>query len=90
MSQPNVVEICICDKPTALFDDESGQYFDSDCGGLLKNRSYGSERVIVNLAMLKVGNLSLEIEELSKLLLEKTEELNKAMADWAVILPSEE
>lgn len=91
MSQPSVIEICICAKPAPLFDDESGQYFDSDCGGLLKDRSYGSERVIVNMTMVKIGDKILELEELNKLQSQQIGELKQLMADWAVVLvPPEE
>lgn len=91
MSKPNVVEICICELPTPLFDDESGQYFDSECGGLLKDRSYGSERVIVNMTMVKIGDKLLELEEHNKLQSQQISELKQLMADWAVVLtPAEE
>lgn len=97
MSKPNVVEICICETPTPLFDDESGQYFDSDCGGLLKDRSnpfatkeFG-ERVIVNMAMLKITDKLLELAELQKHQTGLISDLSQLMMDWAAVLtPPEE
>lgn len=86
MSKPNVVEICICTVPTPLFDDESGQYFDSDCGGLLKDRSYGSERVIVNMTMVKIGDKLLELDEHLDYEKQLVADLTKLMQDWAAVL----
>lgn len=89
MSNPTVVEYCECAVPKIVFDNETDQSICTQCGGVLK---YGSERVIVNMAMVRIGNVVLELVELNKVQSKLIDDLIKLMQDWADVLtpPSEE
>lgn len=47
---------------------------------------FDNDSVVINLAMIKIGDKALELEELNKLQAEQIKELQKLMSDWADVL----